>query len=55
MVGSVADLILIDPEREWTVDGNQFRSHCVSSPLAGHTLKGIVSCAIVDGEIRFQQ
>jgi dihydroorotase len=55
MIGSVADLILIDPDSEWTVDGDQFRSHCASSPLAGHTLKGLVSCSIVGGEIRFQR
>ncbi len=55
MIGSVADLIVIDPASEWIVDGTKFRSHCVSSPLAGHTLHGLVSHSIVGGEIRFQR
>lgn len=54
IVGSVADLILIDPDIEWTVCGTEFRSHCVSSPLDGHVLKGKVTHAIVGGEVRYQ-
>ncbi len=54
VVGSVADLILIDPDLEWTVNGTEFRSHCISSPLDGHALKGKVTHAIVGGEVRYQ-
>ena len=55
VLGSVADLILIDADTEWTVDGTEFRSHCVSSPLNGHVLWGRVTLAVVGGEIRFQR
>jgi len=51
-VGAAADLIVIDPEAEWTVDAAQFRSHCISSPLDGHTLYANVTNAIVGGEVR---
>jgi dihydroorotase len=50
-----ADVIVIDPEASWTVDGNQFRSRCNSSPLDGWTLKGKVTHTIVGGIIRFQE
>ncbi len=53
-IGSAADLILIDPEAEWTVVGAAFRSRCVSSPLEGHKLIGRVTHSIVGGEIRFK-
>ena len=55
VLGSVADLILIDPIAKWTVDGTLFRSHCASSPLDGRVLQGLVTHAIVGGEIRFQR
>ncbi len=52
-VGSPADIVIIDPNLQWTVDGTKFRSHCVSSPLDGHDLRGRVSHTIVGGAIRY--
>lgn len=52
---AAADLIVIDPEATWTVDGNQFQSRCNSSPLDGLTLKGKVTHTLVGGAIRFQE
>ncbi len=52
-VGLPADIAIIDPHAQWTVDGTKFRSHCISSPLQGHELRGQVSHTIVGGEIRF--
>lgn len=52
-VGVPADIVIIDPDHEWTVDGIKFRSNCISSPLDGHLLRGRVSHTIVGGEIRF--
>lgn len=54
-VGAKADVILIDAQREWTVDPSQFKSRCVSSPLGGMKLKGVVTHAMVSGEIRYQR
>ena len=52
-VSAPADIILIDPDTTWIVDGNQFHSRCNSSPLDGITLQGKVIHTIVDGIIRF--
>lgn len=52
-VGAAADIAIIDPNLKWTVDGTKFRSHCISSPLDGHDLRGRVSHTIVGGEIRY--
>lgn len=54
-VGSQADIVIIDPEETWLVDGTQFRSHCISSPLDGHMLKGRATHTIVGGVIRYRR
>lgn len=53
-IGSAADIVIIDPSTKWVVDGLQFRSQCISSPLDGHELTGRVAYTIVGGCIRFQ-
>lgn len=53
--GAAADIVIIDPDACWTVDGNLFRSRCNSSPLDGLTLKGLVTHTLVGGAIRFQE
>ncbi len=52
-VGSPADVVVIDPNAGWRVDPDQFRSTCVSTPLAGVELIGRVKHTIVGGEVRF--
>jgi dihydroorotase len=41
-VGSQADLLLLDPAKEWTVDPDSFASKGKNTPLAGQKLKGRV-------------
>lgn len=53
-IGARADIAIIDPDHAWTVDGTKFRSHCISSPLDGHELKGRVTQTIVGGEVRYE-
>lgn len=53
-VGQAADVIVIDPDRTWTVDPALFHSRCVSNPLDGRTLKAIVTHTIVDGQLRYE-
>jgi dihydroorotase len=53
-VGSNADIVIIDPNEAWTVEGTAFRSHCISSPLDGHRLKGRVTHTLVGGAVRFR-
>ena len=49
--GSPADLVLIDPDAEWTVDPAVFYSKGRSTPFAGTTVTGRVLATFCDGEI----
>ena len=53
--GAVADLVLIDPKREWTVDAKTFASKSRNCPFDGWTLKGKAVMTLVDGRIVFDQ
>ncbi len=46
-----ADVIIVDPKAEWTVDINRFASRSKNSPYHGWKLKGRVLYAIVGGKI----
>ena len=50
-VGSVADVTLIDPEREWVYDPVKGYSRSRNSPWAGHTLTGRPVATFVDGRL----
>ncbi|MRR53844.1 MAG: dihydroorotase [Deltaproteobacteria bacterium] len=49
--GAVADLTIIDPEREWTVDAARLASKSKNSPYLGTTMKGQAAYTIVGGKI----
>jgi dihydroorotase len=49
--GVRADLTLIDPNKEWTVDPTRFISMSRNTPFAGRRLKGVAILTIVAGEI----
>lgn len=49
--GVRADLTLIDPNKEWTVDPTKFISMSRNTPFAGRRLKGVAMVTIVAGEI----
>lgn len=48
-VGSPADITVFDPEREWTVDPQQFRSKSRNTPFAGWKLRGRVVETFLSG------
>lgn len=48
--GSVADVAVIDPHAEWTIDPSQFRSRCSNSPFDGWQVRGRVVSVFVEGE-----
>ncbi len=52
-VGMAADLMIVDPQREWVVDPRKFYSKARNTPFAGWHLKGQVVKTIVDGRIVF--
>ena len=52
--GKQADITIIDPEKEYTIDTNTFRSKSRNCPYNGWKVKGKVEKTIVGGEIRFE-
>lgn len=48
--GSPADLILVDPDREWEVRAEEFFSKGINSPFIGWKLKGKVVATMVAGK-----
>jgi dihydroorotase len=53
--GAVADVTIIDPSVEWTVDPSQFRSKSRNCPFAGWKVHGRAHAVIVQGKVRFEQ
>jgi dihydroorotase len=48
--GGRADITLIDPEYQWTIDKNMFRSKSRNTPFHGFHVKGAVVRTIVGGK-----
>ncbi len=53
-LGAVADITIIDPEREWTVDPSQFASKGRNTPYGGAKFKGHVAMTMVGGKIVYE-
>ena len=51
--GVVADVTMIDPQAEWTIDLKTFRSRSRNTPFAGWTVRGRVEIVIVGGHVRY--
>ncbi len=51
--GAPGDVVLIDPEAEWTVEPALFASKGKNTPLAGRTLRGRVAATIFGGKVAF--
>ena len=52
--GSPADVIIFNPDFEWTVDKNAFASKGKNTPFHGWNLKGKTLLTIVDGKIVYR-
>ena len=50
-VGSPADIVLFDPDEEWTVEPEKFRSKGRNTPFGGMSLRGRVKYTISAGKI----
>ena len=53
-LGGDADLTIFDPDEEWTIDPEQFKSKGRNTPFAGYKVKGRVKYTIVGGKIVYQ-
>jgi dihydroorotase len=52
--GSPADLVLMDPDREWTVEPGRFFSKGRNTPFAGWRLRGHVLATMMGGHFTHQ-
>lgn len=52
-IGDLADITIIDPDAEWTVDSSRFHSKSHNCPYDGWTVRGRVLHTIVAGELRY--
>ena len=52
--GKTADVVIFDPNEEWTVDPSKFKSKAKHSPFAGMKLRGKVKYTISQGKIVYR-
>jgi len=53
--GAIADVTIIDPSVEWTIDPSKFRSKSRNCPFAGWQVRGRADRVFVGGQLRYQQ
>jgi len=51
--GSVADITVIDPAKQWTVTESVLASKSKNSPWLGETMTGAAACTVVGGKVVF--
>jgi dihydroorotase len=54
-VGAPGDVVVFDPEAEWTVEPERFASKGKNTPLAGRRLRGRVVATVYGGKVVFEQ
>jgi len=54
-VGAAADVVVIDPALEWTVEAQKLNSKSKNTPYDGWAMKGAALCTIVAGKIVYQR
>lgn len=53
-VGSDADVTVIDPDYEWLVDPDRFRSKSRNTPFGGRKLRGRADTVLVGGKVKYR-
>jgi dihydroorotase len=53
--GAIADVTILDPAAEWTIDPREFRSKSRNCPFAGWQVRGRADTVLVGGHIKFQR
>jgi dihydroorotase len=53
--GAVADVTVIDPAAEWTIDPSRFRSKSRNCPFAGWKVRGRAHVVIVGGQVKVER
>jgi dihydroorotase len=52
--GAIADITIIDPNREWTVEADTLASKSKNSPFLGMKMKGRAAYTIVSGKVVYK-
>jgi dihydroorotase len=52
--GAIADVTVIDPTAEWTIDPSKFRSRSRNCPFAGRAVRGRADLVLVGGVAKFE-
>ena len=52
--GKAADVVIIDPNEEYTIDSRTFASKGRNTPFQGRKVKGRVKATIFDGEVVYR-
>lgn len=52
--GAEADIVILDPEKEWLVDTDKFASRGRNTPLSGNVLKGKVMATFCGGRLVYK-
>jgi dihydroorotase len=53
--GAVADITVVDPQREWTVAAEKLASKSKNSPFLGTTMRGAAACTILAGKVVYRR
>lgn len=53
--GAWADVVVFDPDADWVVNVDRFRSMARNNPLHGESVRGRVRATIVEGEVVFRE
>jgi dihydroorotase len=53
--GAPADVTIIDPKVEWTIDPTRFRSKSRNCPYTGWRVRGRAEAVIVGGELKYEE
>jgi len=53
--GAAADVTVIDPATEWTIQPREFRSKSRNCPFAGWNVRGRAHLVVVGGKVRFER
>ncbi len=52
--GAPADLTIFDPDREWRIDPDSFRSKSKNSPFEDYPVRGQALATVVDGRMIYR-
>lgn len=53
--GAIADVCIIDPDRQWTVDRQSWVSHGWNTPFMGQSMRGRVTHTLFAGQLVFER